>query len=87
MKLQTLTNPECRSKVNKLQKVYDFETMCAYSGDVKRRIGHGDAGGPLVHNKALIGLISWDPQEIGSSKPEGFTRISVYINWIKKHAT
>lgn len=87
LKVQTMTNPECRSKVNKVPTVYDFGTLCAYSGDAKRRIGHGDAGGPLVHMNALIGIISWNPQVVGNVKPEGFTRISAYFEWIKKHAT
>lgn len=83
--MTTMTNAECRSRVDRLTKVYDFETLCAYSGDKNRRIGHGDAGGPLVHGNALIGLISWNPQVVGSEKPEGFTRISNYIDWIKQN--
>lgn len=86
LKLTTMTNPECRSRVDKLTPVYDFGTLCAYSGDKKQRIGHGDAGGPLVHANALIGLISWNPQVVGSEKPDGFTRISAYVDWVKKHA-
>lgn len=84
--MTTMTNQECRSRVNKLTPVYDFETLCAYSGDKNSRIGHGDAGGPLVHRNALIGLVSWNPQVVGSDKPEGFTRITPYIDWIKKNA-
>ena len=81
-----MTNAECRSKVNKLTPVYDYNTLCAYSGNPKQRIGHGDAGGPLLHQDKLIGLISWNPQVVGSEKPEGFTRISTYYEeWIKKH--
>lgn len=80
-----MTNKECRSRVNKLTSVYDFETLCAFSGDKNRRIGHGDAGGPLSAHSSLIGLISWNPQVVGSEKPEGFTRISSYSDWIKKH--
>ncbi|XP_031635152.1 hypodermin-B-like [Contarinia nasturtii] len=85
IKMKTMTNPECRSKVGKDNQVYDFGILCAYSGDVKRRIGHGDAGGPLVHQNKLIGLISWNPKVVGSDKPEGFTRISSYNEWIAKH--
>lgn len=83
--MTTMTNAECRSRVGRLTKVYDFETLCAYSGDKNRRIGHGDAGGPLVHANKLIGLISWNPQVVGSEKPEGFTRISNYKDWIKQN--
>lgn len=82
--LKTMTNEECRSRVNKFTPVYDFGTLCAFSGDKNQRIGHGDAGGPLVHKNALIGLVSWNPQVVGSEKPEGFTRISAYFDWIRK---
>lgn len=83
--MKTMTNAECRSKVPKTPPVYNYGTLCAYSGDAKKRIGHGDAGGPLVHQNQLIGLISWNPQVVGSEKPDGFTRISEYGEWIKKH--
>lgn len=86
LQVTTMTNPECRTRVDKLTPVYDFATLCAFSGDKKKRMGHGDAGGPLVHANALIGLSSWNPQVVGSGKPEGFTRIATYIQWIKTHA-
>lgn len=84
LSMKTMTNPDCRKKVIKTPPVYDFSTLCAYSGDAKHRIGHGDAGGPLIHHNMIIGLVSWNPQVVGSEKPEGFTRISTYADWIKK---
>lgn len=68
-----MTNAECRSRVSKLT---------SFRAKEKRRIGHGDAGGPLVYTNALIGKISWNPQVVGSEKPEGFTRMSIYAEWI-----
>lgn len=86
LKVKTMTNVECRSKVGKGTQVYDYSTLCAFSGDPKKRIGHNDAGGPLIHQNKLIGLISWNPQVVGSEKPEGFTRISTYYEgWVKKN--
>lgn len=42
---------------------------------------HGDRGAPLVYNGELVGLVSWfQPCALG--KPDVYTRISYYSDWI-----
>lgn len=42
---------------------------------------YGDIGSPLMVNGELVGINSWvDPCAIG--RPDGFTRVSYYYNWI-----
>lgn len=83
--MNTLTNPECRRQLaNEPQKppVHDFETICAAPGKIGDTTCGGDSGGPLVAEKKLIGLVSWG-YGCGTELPNGFTRISTYIDWIK----
>lgn len=46
----------------------------------------GDSGGPLMlsvdNSWHLIGLVSYGPQECGTSSPGVYTNIFPYIKWI-----
>lgn len=44
---------------------------------------YGDEGGPLVHNKTVIGLYSWSNKCGSRDLPSVFTRISYYVHWIE----
>lgn len=81
--LNTLNNDAYRDRMeealNKTGLVHDFSTLCAFSG----RMGHGicleDAGGPLVVDNKLIGVITWI-YGCGMGHPDGFARVSTYID-------
>lgn len=73
-------------KIYSAQIVRD-STICA-QGNKKESVCNGDSGGPLVlksDNRTLIGVTSF-----GSSTgcnmgiPQGFSRITSYIEWIKE---
>ncbi|GBP49560.1 Trypsin CFT-1 [Eumeta japonica] len=52
-----------------------------------RGICDQDAGGPLVHNRVVVGVLSWS-QLCGLARyPSVSTRISNYIAWIRSVAT
>ncbi|XP_072382811.1 trypsin-1-like [Diabrotica undecimpunctata] len=45
----------------------------------------GDSGGPLAQDSTLIGVVSWGSPDCGSDTPSVFSKVSNYIDWIKKH--
>ncbi|KAL6447953.1 hypothetical protein ACFW04_000185 [Cataglyphis niger] len=45
---------------------------------------HGDSGGPLVADNEQIGVVSWGIP-CARGRPDVFTRVSSYMNWIKQH--
>ncbi|XP_054010363.1 chymotrypsin-2-like isoform X1 [Hylaeus anthracinus] len=45
---------------------------------------HGDSGGPLVADKVQIGVVSWGIP-CARGRPDVFTRVYSYVDWIKKH--
>ena len=47
---------------------------------------YGDSGGPLVKDGKLIGITSYGtgPCGAGSGSPDGFTKVSKHIKWIKE---
>lgn len=59
-----------------------IDTICAYSGINGTGVCHGDSGSPLVYNGKLIGVTSW-LYGCAAGYPDGFTRVSEYIDWIK----
>lgn len=57
-------------------------------GEKNQSICSGDAGGPLVEivNHNLVGIASYQSTFFGcdSGAPQAFTRVSVYLPWIKQ---
>lgn len=48
------------------------------------KIGRTVSGGPLIANDMLVGVASWVPSVINAAgKPELFTGVSIYSNWIQ----
>ncbi|XP_058795863.1 chymotrypsin-2-like [Phymastichus coffea] len=45
---------------------------------------HGDSGGPLVADGVQIGVVSWGTP-CAKGKPDVFTRVFSYLDWIKEH--
>lgn len=81
-----MTNAECRRRLqnvaNYTLSVYDFETICAFSGSIRQGVCRGDSGGPLVFENKLVGITSW-AFGCGQGAPDGFTRVSLYVDWVK----
>ncbi|XP_017775823.1 PREDICTED: transmembrane protease serine 11D-like [Nicrophorus vespilloides] len=49
-----------------------------------RGVCKGDSGGPLVDGKYVVGVVSWAaPCALG--KPDVFTRVYKYVDWIRSH--
>lgn len=83
MRTNTITNDNCRRRHNSsLQHLINNETLCAFA---RRFVGicNGDSGGPLAANGQLIGIVSWK-DICARGAPDGFTRISVFLDWIRE---
>ncbi|XP_046987239.1 trypsin-1-like [Schistocerca americana] len=80
--LTIVNNQEC-------QKDYSFnlilpEHVCA--GDRYSGICGGDSGGPLYVNEELVGLVSFSRYCSGLTPPSVYTRVPVFVDWIKENA-
>lgn len=47
---------------------------------------HGDSGGPLVVGKTQVGIVSFG-QPCAVGKPDVYTRVSSFVDWIKNQQT
>lgn len=83
-RVRIISNEECLSMYegNNAAKIRNT-SICTFK---KRNVGtcYGDSGGPLKEGDELVGLVSWGvPCAVG--RPDVFTRISEYIDWIVEH--
>lgn len=48
---------------------------------------YGDSGGPLVDRKkgSLVGIVSWGFPCARDGKPDIYTRVYAFLDWIHKH--
>lgn len=83
--LVTLSQLDCQSRMTgDFSQLITNETLCAYSNERGRGMCYGDSGGPLVADNRLIGLVSWCVS-YAEGRPDVFTRISSYVEWINEH--
>lgn len=86
LNVNTLSNPECRTRLRQASKVvppvHDWDTLCAYSGRAGNGVCLGDEGGALIIENQLVGVTLRWRYGCARGLPDGFTRISTYINWI-----
>lgn len=86
--VSTLLKEDCIQKYEgNASEFVDDSILCGFS---RYGVGlcHGDAGDPLVLNNRLIGIALWDVPESSPcaiGKPNFFTRISSYLNWIENY--
>ncbi|XP_076664976.1 chymotrypsin-2-like [Andrena cerasifolii] len=75
----------CKTVYKGSATIYDTH-VCAYDPTAVRGHCKGDSGGPLTVNGKLAGLVSWSHDCADTVYPSVYTRVSSYIDWIKKHA-
>lgn len=88
--MKTISVLECRRYFQFLQFTRQ-NVICAKNTET-RSVGRGDSGGPMVRDGNLIGICSFLPEnngnssasEVPSSEPQGFVKLSLYHDWIKK---
>lgn len=82
--LETLTNEECRNKSRSDAPIYDCCTLCTIHNGLAIGLVNGDSGGPLTYGNTLIGIASWGTIPSCIGKPDGYTRVSEYLDWIEQ---
>lgn len=83
LRVKTLTNEKCLARYHDVYPDYIYDgTLCTYAGQ-RQGTCSGDFGGPLVANGQLIGVSSW-AWPCAFARPDGFTRISVFTEWIEE---
>lgn len=45
---------------------------------------NGDSGGPAVYNKQLVGVANFIINYCGSTAPDGYAKVSDFVQWIEK---
>ncbi|KAF5278812.1 hypothetical protein FQR65_LT03499 [Abscondita terminalis] len=94
--LQLITPPPNKLQTLKLQSIGNDKCAEAHpDGDIAAthlctftKVGegacYGDSGGPLVADGKQVGVVSWGVP-CAKGKPDVFTRIYSYLDWISEH--
>lgn len=77
-----MENEQCRETEGNDEWVHN-STVCTFR-PAGRGTCHGDSGGPLIAGGELVGIASWVQLPCGSPFPDGFTRVSSFIDWIEE---
>ncbi|XP_053976002.1 chymotrypsin-2-like [Hylaeus volcanicus] len=75
----------CRKVWSDSHHIYNTH-LCGYDPNAVRGHCKGDSGGPLMVRGKLAGLVSFSRNCADVVYPSVYTRISAYLDWIKKHA-
>ena len=81
LELPILSNSTCE---NVYKDKYRRGMFCAGFLEGGKDSCHGDAGGPLVCNDELQGIVSWGQSCAERGHPGVYTRVCEYVDWIEK---
>lgn len=81
IKLKSIDNKICVTQ-HPDEEVTDYQ-ICTFT-KLGEGACHGDSGGPLVANGTQIGVVSWG-YPCAKGKPDVFTRVFKYLDWIKEN--
>lgn len=80
-----MSNDDCAALVDEKEQHWVLNSTICAIGPVKgQNVCDGDFGGPLVARSSLIGVISWSSRPCGSGRPDGYTRVSPFTEWIQQ---
>ncbi|XP_055309483.1 chymotrypsin-2-like [Sitodiplosis mosellana] len=78
--LTAISNEKCQADVGTDLNV-DASHLCTFTREGEG-VCFGDSGGPLVSGDEVVGLAGWTGAACARGKPDGFTRISLFYDWI-----
>jgi trypsin len=64
---------------------HDYEGLICFNAPGVDGACRGDSGGPAVYNGQLVGVANFVVGGCGGSYPDGYAKVSYFINWIHKH--
>ncbi|CAK1548132.1 unnamed protein product [Leptosia nina] len=87
--VKSLSVSECQQDKNlgvyKRTNPISDRQICTFKKD-GQGICQGDSGGPLVYKGEVVGITSWNIP-CGRGRPDVFTRVFSYLDWIKKNTS
>ena len=93
LQLPVLTATECRAKYRAV-RLRDDDQICA-GGEAGRDSCRGDSGGGLLRAEDvtaaplrpwyLMGVVSFGSRDCGNGSPGVYTRVSGYVDWIRRN--
>uniref|UniRef100_A0A336MEC4 CSON014216 protein n=1 Tax=Culicoides sonorensis TaxID=179676 RepID=A0A336MEC4_CULSO len=86
LNVTTITNEDCRNAhtAGGMGNVIIENVICANT-TTSQGMCNGDAGGPMVKDDKLIGLVSWGVP-CARGYPDVYVRISSHVDWIIRNA-
>lgn len=81
--LKSLSNEECAAAHVDGELPIGEGVICTFTKEGEGSC-NGDSGGPLSRNGKQIGIVSWG-YLCAAGKPDVFTRVSAYTEWINEH--
>lgn len=75
-----LTTGQCKRKVLSWS-----DSLLCLSHPKGHGACNGDSGGPAAYNEKLAGVAGFVITGCGSSRPDGYAKVSTHLDWIKKN--
>lgn len=60
-----------------------YEGLVCFNSAVDNGACNGDSGGPAVYNGQLVGVANFVVDGCGSLNPDGYAKVSYFVDWIK----
>ena len=76
----------CKNAYGRLPMLIFDSQICAYDPATERGACNGDSGGPLTVNGKIVGIVSWSNGCALPKYPTVYTRVTSYLDWIKRNA-
>lgn len=85
IKLPTITIEDCRQTMAEAGAswIITDSHICTLHDKLDHGVCNGDSGGPLVYNATVRGVVSWG-FPCARGRPDAFTRVYPFVDWIKK---
>jgi secreted trypsin-like serine protease len=77
--MQVVSHQECAATG------VDYEGLICFNADVENGACMGDSGGPAVYKGQLVGVANFVVSGCGTENPDGYAKVSYFIDWIHKH--
>lgn len=84
--VKSISNKNCLRQHSALNAAMIYEASICTLTRKNEGLCMGDSGGPLVQDGKLIGIVSWGIP-CAKGKPDVFTRVSVFAEWIQNIIT
>jgi trypsin len=78
--MTVVSHQECAAKTG-----IDYEGLICFNAAVDNGACNGDSGGPAVYNGELVGVANFVLDACGTVNPDGYAKVSYFIDWIHKH--